>query len=427
MKRAVVALATAFLIVTAGCAATPGTGTSTVADSDGDDGAAGDGTDGDAGGTDGGTDTADSDSGTVNFYVSDEPNDMDDFQRLNVTISSVQFHLVDAADNESADEGNASTATAAVTPENGTDAGDANETATAVETDENETDENETETDADERDDDREDDESEGEDGRWVTRDVNATEVDLSQLRGANATLLQQFDLPAGEYDKVHMEVSEVNGTLTNGDSANVKLPSEKLQLNSEFTVENGSEVDFVYDVTVHEAGKSGKYILKPVVSESGTDVPIERVDDEGNNDDREEKGESGDRDDKEKNGDEGRDDAERTIDASFLGNVSAGENVTVRVTENGSAVANATVTVDGEVVGTTDADGEYVVSVPSDAEKLEIGVQSGDAEAELEAEFEASERDGERDGTNADGGSGNGNGSGAASLSGADAVSTAP
>ncbi|MFC7196704.1 DUF4382 domain-containing protein [Halosimplex aquaticum] len=291
MKRAVVALATAFLIVTAGCAATPGTGTSTVADSDGDDGAAGDGTDGDAGGTDGGTDTADSDSGTVNFYVSDEPNDMDDFQRLNVTISSVQFHLVDAADNESADEGNASTATAAVTPENGTDAGDANETATAVETDENETDENETETDADERDDDREDDESEGEDGRWVTRDVNATEVDLSQLRGANATLLQQFDLPAGEYDKVHMEVSEVNGTLTNGDSANVKLPSEKLQLNSEFTVENGSEVDFVYDVTVHEAGKSGKYILKPVVSESGTDVPIERVDDEGNNDDREEKG----------------------------------------------------------------------------------------------------------------------------------------
>ncbi|WP_436925702.1 DUF4382 domain-containing protein [Halosimplex amylolyticum] len=370
MKRAIVALATALLVVTAGCAATPGTGTPTAVD--GGDGTAGDGTDGDAGGTDDSTDTADADSGTVNFYVSDEPNAMDDFERLNVTISSVQFHLVDAADDGSAAKENASTAT----PVNETegDESDANETTTVTPENEAEGDENETE--GDEEDDSEEnqadDDESEGEDGRWVTREVNATEVDLSQLRGANATLLQQFDLPAGEYDKVHVEVSEVNGTLTSGESANVKLPSEKLQLNSQFTVENGSDVDFVYDVTVHEAGKSGKYILKPVVSESGTDVPIERVDGED---------EKGERDDE-------RDD-ERSISASFVGNVSAGENVTVRVTENGSAVANATVSVDGETVGTTDGDGEYVVNVPADTEEFEVEVEDGDAEAELEAEFE--------------------------------------
>jgi hypothetical protein len=369
MRRAVVAVATALLVVTAGCAATPGTGTPAV---DGDN--AGDGaTTGD--------DATASDAGTVNFYVSDEPNDMDDFEHLNVTITTVRFHLVDAA-NGSAD-GSGSTVNATATA-NGT-ATPANGTAA----DESETDEADDADEADERedeemdDDEREDGEAGEGDGRWVTRDVNATSVDLSQLRGANATLLEQFDLPAGEYDKVHMEVGDINATLKNGDDQRVKLPSNKLQLNSEFPVENGSEVDFVYDVSVHKAGNSGKYILKPVVSESGTEVPIERVDDEDDDDDR-------------------------SIDASFVGNVSAGENVTVRVTENGSALANATVSVGDGPTGTTDADGEYVVSVPSDAEELEVEVEDDDAEAELEAEFE------EDDGNDEDGdGSGEGAGDG--------------
>ncbi|WP_436928527.1 DUF4382 domain-containing protein [Halosimplex halobium] len=367
MRRAVAVVATALLVVTAGCAGTVGTATP-----------------GDGAGADGGSATDGGDAGTVNFYVSDEPNDMDDFEHLNVTITTVRFHLVDAA-NGSAD-GNTSVANATATPVNET--ATANGTATPANgTAADEAGEGDDADDADERadeemgDDEREDDGAGEGDGRWVTRDVNATSVDLSQLRGANATLLEQFDLPAGEYDKVHMEVGEVEGTLTNGDDQRVKLPSGKLQLNTEFTVENGSEVDFVYDVSVHKAGNSGKYILKPVVSESGTEVPIERVDDEDDDDDR-------------------------SIDASFVGNVSAGENVTVRVTENGSALANATVGVDDGATGTTDADGEYVVSVPSDAEELEIEVEDGDAEAELEAEFEEDDDDGE-------GGDGSGEGAG--------------
>ncbi|WP_135365265.1 DUF4382 domain-containing protein [Halosimplex halophilum] len=356
MKRALLALATALLVVTAGCAATPGTGTPS-ADGDG----TGDGA------TDGGTDDTSADAGTVNFYVSDEPNDMDDFEHLNVTITTVRFHLVDAANGSS--DGNTSVANATATPVNET--ATANGTATPA----NGTvaDEEDDADDEDEREDDKreeeemDDDDDESGDGRWVTRDVNATSVDLSQLRGANATLLEQFDLPAGEYDKVHMEVGDINATLKNGEDQRVKLPSEKLQLNSEFTVENGSEVDFVYDVSVHKAGNSGKYILKPVVSESGTEVDIERVDD---------------------------DDDERSIQAAFDGNVTAGENVTVVVTENGTALANATVSVDDGATGATDADGEYVVSVPSDAEELEVEVEDGDAEAELEAEFEEGDDD---------------------------------
>ncbi|WP_436907649.1 DUF4382 domain-containing protein [Halosimplex marinum] len=398
MRRAVAVVATALLVVTAGCAGTVGTATPG---------------NGAGPGADGGSAADGGDAGTVNFYVSDEPNDMDDFEHLNVTITTVRFHLVDAA-NGSAD-GNVSTANATATPDNETvapngtatpangtaaDEAEAGEEVDADE-DEREDDEERQEREDDERDEEMDDDEGEDDeagegDGRWVTRDVNATSVDLSQLRGANATLLEQFDLPAGEYDKVHMEVSEVEGTLTNGDDQRVKLPSGKLQLNAEFTVENGSEVDFVYDVSVHKAGNSGKYILKPVVSESGTEVPIERVDDEDDDDD------------------------DRSIDASFVGNVSAGENVTVRVTENGSALANATVGVDGGPTGTTDADGEVVVHVPSDAEELEIEVEDGDAEAELEAEFEDGDDDDEDDddggpgeGGPGDGGPGQGAGNG--------------
>jgi len=385
MRRALVALATALLVVTAGCAGMTGTATPGA-----DGGAGGDGA------ASGGDDASATDAGTVNFYVSDQPNDMDDFEHLNVTITSIRFHLVDAAANGSADgAANASTATpanatvtttATATPANGTAADDGNETEADDEDEADADDEREDEEMGDEGED-MDDDEAGDGDGRWVTRDVNATSVDLSQLRGANATLLEQFDLPAGEYDAVHMAVGEVNGTLTDGDDQRVKLPSDKLQLNSEFTVENGSAVDFVYDVSVHEAGNSGKYILKPVVSESGTEVPIERVDD-------------GDRDD---------DGDERSIDASFVGDATAGETVTVRVTENGSALANATVSVGDGPAGTTDADGEYVVSVPSDAEELEIEVEDGDAEAELAFESDADDADEPGDDGPGDGGASRG------------------
>lgn len=337
-RRVVVAVATALLVVTAGCAGTMG-------------GATPGGTDG---GADGGTDA---NSGTVNFYVSDQPNDMDDFEHLNVTVTSVRFHLTDAA-NESGDAEN----------DTATDGGTATANATAVATDASDDETDVADNETAEADDAEEADESG--DGRWITRDVNDTTVDLTQLRGANATLVDAFDLPAGEYDTVRLEVGETNGTLTSGESTNVKLPSERLKLNMDFTVENGSEIDFVYDVTVRKAGNSGMYILQPVVGESGTEVPIERVDDD--------------------------DDDERSIDAQFDGNVTAGENVTVVVTENGSALANATVSVDDGPSGVTDANGEYVVSVPADAEELEIEVEDGDAEAELEYEFDddASEND---------------------------------
>ena len=201
--------------------------------------------------------------------------------------------------------------------------------------------------------------------------EVDNRTVDLAELKGANATLMETFDAEEGNYSKVFVHVSEVDGTLADGSSADVKLPSEKLQLNEEFTVEANSTVDFVYDITVVERGNTGKYNIKPVASESGIDVPIERVDGETND----------------------SDDAPE-IAAEFVGNVTAGENATVSVTSGDESVEGATVTYDGTDY-TTNADGEVTFVVPEDAETVEVTVEYEDTETEVETDASAASTSG--------------------------------
>jgi len=148
-------------------------------------------------------------TGTVNFYVSDQPGALEDFDHLNVTITEVTFVRAD---------------------------------------------------------------------GNRTTKEADAT-VDLTQLDGANSSLVEQYELESGDYEKVFLSVGGIDGTLTNGDSAEVKLPSDRLQLNQNFTVGDGEDIDFVYDIMVTKAGGSGKYVIRPVASESGTDVEINEVD----------------------------------------------------------------------------------------------------------------------------------------------------
>lgn len=231
-----------------------------------------------------------------------------------------------------------------------------------------------------------------GDSDGWVEKDVDDRSIDLTTLRGANATRLGTFGVENGTYDRVFVYVSEVNGTLENGEPVNVKLPSSKLQLHKQFTIGNGEAVDFVYDMTVFKAGNSGKYILKPVVSESGTgdEVDIKPVDeDDGDDGDQSADGEA--------------------LNASFVGDVSAGSEATVEVTRNGTAVENATVRVtqrvDGEVSGVeyaTDADGTATFRVEANATELTVRIIDADAEAELEREFgaDAGETDSGNDGS---------------------------
>lgn len=321
-RQTLLTLLTAAMLVLAGCAGSTGgdgsptTDGTTTPDIESDD------TDDDAGGTA---------TGTVQFYVSDDPGQIEDFRHLNVTISQIGFQRAggaeDGMENESEGEDTdnrtqmddeetmdtsangttgtqtttdstttASSATANHGGDNQTESGDdmdANETDSDDGMPVNDTDSdngmvvNDTDSDdgmaANETDDEEiEDDADDGEESGdgWITRNVSSRSVDLTQLRGDNATLIDSPELPAGEYGKVFVYVSDINATLTDGTSVNVKLPSNKLQLNKGFTLEPNGTVSFVYDITVFKAGNSGKYILKPVISQSGADQKLTDVDD---------------------------------------------------------------------------------------------------------------------------------------------------
>jgi len=328
-RQTLLTILTAAMLVLAGCAGstggdgsptTDGTTTPDVEpdDSDSDDG--------------GGTAT-----GTVQFYVSDDPGQIEDFRHLNVTITQIGFEraggsgeMANESDDgevenetetpenetetpEDIDDGTTTNTTTNETTTEGGSASDAsgtssgrssdggvavgpqadnheNGTETPDETDGNETDSDDGETEGDE------DGETEGGDGDdskggdgWITHDVDSRTVDLTQLKGDNATLIDSPELPAGNYSKVFVHVSDINATLTDGSSVNVKLPSNKLQLNKGFTLDPNGTVSFVYDITVFKAGNSGKYVLKPVISESGPDQQVNDVDERPDEDDGEE------------------------------------------------------------------------------------------------------------------------------------------
>ena len=103
--------------------------------------------------------------------------------------------------------------------------------------------------------------------------------VDLTDLQGNRAQEIWRGDVPEGEYSKVFLEVSQVSGILRDsGKEVEIKLPSGKLQISKPFKVESGEVTNFVYDLTVVKAGKSGQYILKPQIGQSGADQDFIKV-----------------------------------------------------------------------------------------------------------------------------------------------------
>jgi len=102
--------------------------------------------------------------------------------------------------------------------------------------------------------------------------------VNLTDLQGNRAQEIWRGDIPEGEYSKVFLEVSQVSGILWDSEEADIKLPSGKLQISKPFKVESGEVINFVYDLTVVKAGKSGQYILKPQIGQSGADQDFIKV-----------------------------------------------------------------------------------------------------------------------------------------------------
>ena len=121
--------------------------------------------------------------------------------------------------------------------------------------------------------------------------DDNFTEVqvELTELRDDNATILWDGQLEDGDYVKVFLYIDDNFTQWTLADEADenataeVRLPGGKLQISKPFTLDNNElPVDFVCDATVVKAGNKdvigGKYILRPQLAASGIGQKIVAV-----------------------------------------------------------------------------------------------------------------------------------------------------
>lgn len=116
----------------------------------------------------------------------------------------------------------------------------------------------------------------------FKTLDISGKTADLTRLKGAKAKSLVNTSLETGNYSKIELYASDVDGVV-DGSEVEVKIPSEKLQITKPFTVKPNTTTSFVFDIQVVLRGNQRNnqgYILKPVISQSGIageEVEVER------------------------------------------------------------------------------------------------------------------------------------------------------
>ncbi|MFC7239060.1 DUF4382 domain-containing protein [Saliphagus sp. GCM10025317] len=227
--------------------------------------------------------------GNFRLLVSDMPADIGDFERLDVTLDYAR--IFDGGEGEGDDEDSTET--------DGEDGGEeSNETEEDIDDQQNSSDDGEDDVDADGESDGDEGDEDENDTADGVERkrgfyivDLEGRTVDLTELVGERAVSVFEGELSPGTYEKIELHVSAVEG-IVDGEQANVKLPSEKLQITHPFEIGADDPVDFVFDINVVKRGQGSDYNLKPVISESGVagkDVEVEEVEREDETDGGEE------------------------------------------------------------------------------------------------------------------------------------------
>ncbi|WP_324661732.1 DUF4382 domain-containing protein [Haloarcula sediminis] len=161
--------------------------------------------------------------GTLATSVTDQPADIDDFESCVVTIQGIWVKPA----GEETESGSESTAE---TTESGTDA-----------------------------------------DGRRYIEFEEAQEADLVQLQGANTQLLDETEVETGDYQYLQLDISGVEGALTDGSDASVDTPGNApLKFDAEFEIREGETTTFVADFTPVKRGPNG-YVIQPVAS--GTKV----------------------------------------------------------------------------------------------------------------------------------------------------------
>ena len=174
------------------------------------------------------------DTGTGEFrlLISDQPTVIDDFDSLDVTISSARVFL----------------------------AGESDELTTGVI--------NETSTET-------------GNGEGFIEFEFDAETVDLTQVKGDRAVAVLEDELEAGQYTGIELHVDSAEGVV-DGEDVEVKVPSNRLRIARPFEIAADEELSFVFDINVVRKGTMDEYNLLPVIGKSGVageDVEVEEVD----------------------------------------------------------------------------------------------------------------------------------------------------
>ncbi len=104
--------------------------------------------------------------------------------------------------------------------------------------------------------------------GSWITVVDTSQTFDLIQLQNAT-DVLGGVDLAAGWYTQIRLFVENALVTI-DGIQYDLKIPSKTIKLITPFLVQDNQTLtltlDFDVQKSIHQAGNSGKYIMKPTI-----------------------------------------------------------------------------------------------------------------------------------------------------------------
>jgi len=216
---------------------------------------------GDESRTDDGEDDEDTQYGNLSTSITDQPNDIDHFESLDVTIQGIWIKAADTEDEES--------------DEDDTENSDTESDDTENDDTENSDTENDDSENGDSENGDAEDDENEDADqssGRYYIEFEEPQTADLVDLQGDNTQLIDETEVEVGDYQFVQLDVSDTVGTLKDSDDEpDVQTPGNApLQFKHEFEIRADETTRFIADFAPSQTGQE-KYMIRPVAS--GTQV----------------------------------------------------------------------------------------------------------------------------------------------------------
>jgi len=194
-------------------------------------------------------------TGTLATRVRDQPGDIADFESCVVTVQGIWLKPRGGDDNSDDDQGDDGAAAGNQTGRNDDESAGGG-------------------TDDDEVADQDADDVDEGE-GRTYHEFDEPQEADLVELQDGATQLVDEREIDVGEYEFLQLDVSDVDGVLTDSEAVEVDTPGNApLQFNERFEIRDEQRTTFVADFTPVRRGQTGRYLLQPVAR--GTRVEYE-------------------------------------------------------------------------------------------------------------------------------------------------------